>query len=315
MLSPTRFSRLPSSTPEPPPCPSPEPRSSPSPWSSPLPGATLRRTPPSIRSSSRRSSRAARPSSASHRLSGRHAQGHRRHRHRPPGKETGWHTHAVPLFAYVLKGEFSVDYGAKGVKVYKPGDSLLEAMNWPHNGTNKGPSRCRSSPSTWAPRARQRRARPPRRPPGTAIGWPHPPAPPCTRRAGSITFRASRLSARRSPWPPRFPVPLPSVFVILVGDAPLRLRHQHHPDLRAAGEGGVERGAQPVPAPRRPHSQPRRDGEGLRQAGADGADRGGRSARQGDAELHTSRRRPHRSGEVQEIPGGAGPARRRARRG
>jgi quercetin dioxygenase-like cupin family protein len=55
----------------------------------------------------------------------------------PPGGETGWHTHAVPLFAYMLEGELVVDYGDKGVKVYKTGDSLLEAMNWPHNGTNK----------------------------------------------------------------------------------------------------------------------------------------------------------------------------------
>ena len=54
-----------------------------------------------------------------------------------PGKETGWHIHAVPLFAYILEGELSVDYGDKGVKVYKAGDGLLEAMNWPHNGANK----------------------------------------------------------------------------------------------------------------------------------------------------------------------------------
>ena len=56
----------------------------------------------------------------------------------PPGKETGWHTHAVPIFAYVLDGEISVDYGDKGIKVYKAGDGLLDAMNWPHNGVNKG---------------------------------------------------------------------------------------------------------------------------------------------------------------------------------
>src|SRR5579871_2917117 len=55
----------------------------------------------------------------------------------PPGKETGWHTHTVPLFAYILEGELSVDYGDKGTKVYKAGDGLLEAMNWPHNGVNK----------------------------------------------------------------------------------------------------------------------------------------------------------------------------------
>ncbi len=56
-----------------------------------------------------------------------------------PGVSTGWHEHEVPLFAYVLEGELTVDYGEKGTRVYKAGDSLLEAMNWPHNGTNLGP--------------------------------------------------------------------------------------------------------------------------------------------------------------------------------
>ena len=56
----------------------------------------------------------------------------------PPGGETGWHEHAVPLFAYILAGTLTVDYGDKGTRTYKPGDSLMEAMNWPHNGTNKG---------------------------------------------------------------------------------------------------------------------------------------------------------------------------------
>jgi quercetin dioxygenase-like cupin family protein len=54
-----------------------------------------------------------------------------------PGKDTGWHTHAVPLFVNILEGEISVDYGSKGVKVYKAGESFLEAMDWPHNATNK----------------------------------------------------------------------------------------------------------------------------------------------------------------------------------
>jgi quercetin dioxygenase-like cupin family protein len=55
-----------------------------------------------------------------------------------PGKETGWHIHSVPVFSYMLQGELTVDYGDKGVKVYKAGDAFLEAMNWPHNGINKG---------------------------------------------------------------------------------------------------------------------------------------------------------------------------------
>ena len=56
----------------------------------------------------------------------------------PPGGETGWHTHAVPLFAYILDGALTVDYGTKGTKIYEAGGGVLEAMNWPHNGTNKG---------------------------------------------------------------------------------------------------------------------------------------------------------------------------------
>ena len=55
----------------------------------------------------------------------------------PPGNETGWHTHHVPLFVYILEGEVSVDYGSKGVKVYHAGDSFMEAMDWQHNATNK----------------------------------------------------------------------------------------------------------------------------------------------------------------------------------
>ncbi len=55
----------------------------------------------------------------------------------PPGGETGWHEHAVPLFGYMLEGELTVDYGDKGTRIYKTGDSLMEAMNWPHNGTNR----------------------------------------------------------------------------------------------------------------------------------------------------------------------------------
>ncbi len=56
----------------------------------------------------------------------------------PPGGETGWHEHEVPLFAYLLEGELTVDYGEKGTRTYRAGEAVLEAMNWPHNGTNTG---------------------------------------------------------------------------------------------------------------------------------------------------------------------------------
>ena len=54
------------------------------------------------------------------------------------GQQTGWHTHPVPLFGYVLEGELTVDYGAKGQRVYRKGDALAEAMNQAHNGRNAG---------------------------------------------------------------------------------------------------------------------------------------------------------------------------------
>ena len=56
----------------------------------------------------------------------------------PPGGETGWHEHEVPLFAYILEGELTVDYGEKGKKTYKAGEAVLEAVGWSHNGTNTG---------------------------------------------------------------------------------------------------------------------------------------------------------------------------------
>jgi len=55
-----------------------------------------------------------------------------------PGESTGLHKHNVPLFAYILEGELSVDYGADGTNVYKAGDSFIEAFLTEHNGTNTG---------------------------------------------------------------------------------------------------------------------------------------------------------------------------------
>jgi quercetin dioxygenase-like cupin family protein len=56
----------------------------------------------------------------------------------PPGGETGWHIHDVPLFAYIIDGEITVDYGSEGTRLYTAGDGLLEAFQWPHNGVNTG---------------------------------------------------------------------------------------------------------------------------------------------------------------------------------
>lgn len=55
-----------------------------------------------------------------------------------PGEETGWHRHAVPLFATLLAGEVTVDYGEDGERTYRTGDSFMEAVGSWHNGRNSG---------------------------------------------------------------------------------------------------------------------------------------------------------------------------------
>ena len=55
-----------------------------------------------------------------------------------PGQETGWHVHDAPLFAHILQGELTVDYGSNGSRTYKTGDSLVEAFKTRHNGKNTG---------------------------------------------------------------------------------------------------------------------------------------------------------------------------------
>lgn len=55
-----------------------------------------------------------------------------------PDQSTGWHKHDVPLFGYMMEGELTVDYGPHGTRVYRPGDSLMEAIEAPHDGTSTG---------------------------------------------------------------------------------------------------------------------------------------------------------------------------------
>ena len=56
----------------------------------------------------------------------------------PVGVETGPHIHEYPMFAYVMEGEVTVNYGDKGIKTFMKGDSLMEAINYTHNGKNNG---------------------------------------------------------------------------------------------------------------------------------------------------------------------------------
>ena len=55
-----------------------------------------------------------------------------------PGGRTIVHKHGVPLFAYILDGELTVDYGKHGKRTYRKGQTFMEAMNTSHVGINTG---------------------------------------------------------------------------------------------------------------------------------------------------------------------------------
>lgn len=55
-----------------------------------------------------------------------------------PGGKSILHKHGVPLFAYILEGELTVNYGKHGTRTYKKGDSLMKAMNVAHFSVNNG---------------------------------------------------------------------------------------------------------------------------------------------------------------------------------
>jgi quercetin dioxygenase-like cupin family protein len=56
-----------------------------------------------------------------------------------PGARTIMHKHGVPLFAYILDGELTVDYGRHGTRTYRQGQSFMEAMAVAHFGVNNSP--------------------------------------------------------------------------------------------------------------------------------------------------------------------------------
>ena len=55
-----------------------------------------------------------------------------------PGGKTILHRHGVPMFAYILEGELTVDYGDRGKRTYRKGDAFMETMDVPHFGADAG---------------------------------------------------------------------------------------------------------------------------------------------------------------------------------
>ncbi len=56
----------------------------------------------------------------------------------PPGGETGWHLHTVPVYAYVLAGTLDVQIAGGKTLSFIQGDAIVEVQTLAHNGRNPG---------------------------------------------------------------------------------------------------------------------------------------------------------------------------------
>lgn len=55
-----------------------------------------------------------------------------------PGKGTGWHSHPMEVYAYVLSGRLTVEIEGGKTTEFKKGDAIIEVVNLKHKGFNKG---------------------------------------------------------------------------------------------------------------------------------------------------------------------------------
>jgi len=55
-----------------------------------------------------------------------------------PGAITGWHSHPMPVYAYVMAGQLTVEIEGGKAAEFKEGDAIIEVVNLKHNGTNHG---------------------------------------------------------------------------------------------------------------------------------------------------------------------------------
>lgn len=55
-----------------------------------------------------------------------------------PGAQTGWHSHPVAVYAYVIAGKLTVQIEGGKVSDFKEGEAIIEVVNLKHNGINNG---------------------------------------------------------------------------------------------------------------------------------------------------------------------------------
>jgi len=56
----------------------------------------------------------------------------------PPGGSTGWHSHPVPVYAYMLEGMLAVEMESGRTFEFHKGEAIVEVVNTLHNGYNSG---------------------------------------------------------------------------------------------------------------------------------------------------------------------------------
>jgi quercetin dioxygenase-like cupin family protein len=61
----------------------------------------------------------------------------------PPGGSTGWHSHPVPVYAYMLEGVLAVEMENGKTFEFRKGDAIVEVVNTGHNGYNPGKEKAR----------------------------------------------------------------------------------------------------------------------------------------------------------------------------
>ncbi len=61
----------------------------------------------------------------------------------PPGGSTGWHSHPVPVYAYMLEGVLAVEMENGKTFEFRKGDAIIEVVNTGHNGYNPGREKAR----------------------------------------------------------------------------------------------------------------------------------------------------------------------------
>jgi len=54
-----------------------------------------------------------------------------------PGSQTGWHSHPVNVYAYVMSGRISVEIEGGKTAEFKEGEVIVEVVNLLHNGVNR----------------------------------------------------------------------------------------------------------------------------------------------------------------------------------